>query len=267
MKKSSVVFSIVLGGIVLVSGFQNCSPKTSFSKVDLPSTAAVNGEPAPEQPSSPPVDVICDPLVGGSMCAIEQKSGLLGHIYYLENSQASLFSGNLNNAKLADYYQYGRKVEASLMMSQFNVTNRSFLSGFVVGVDSAGQNILAKDSAGNDLVEWFAIKVAGKIMVDAADEGLYQFAINSDDGSKLIVDGSTLIDNDGVHAVVRKESASLVSLVRNAPRSIEIQYFQGPRQMIALEVFVRKCQVQSSASACSQFEAWKSLPASMLSHD
>jgi hypothetical protein len=264
MKKSSVVISIALGGLVLVTGFQNCSPKTSFSKAELPSVSVgIQGE----ESSAPPVNVICDPLSGGSQCALEEKSGLIGNIYYLNSAQSTQFNGDLNNAKLADYYNLGAKVETPLLMSQFNITNRSFLSGFIIGQDSAGANILAKDSAGNDLVEWFAIKVSGHIMVDAADEGLYQFAVNSDDGSKLKVDGATIIDNDGVHAVVRKESSSLISLVRNAKKSIEIQYFQGPRQMIALEVFFRKCEVQSSESSCLQFGAWKSLPASSLSHE
>jgi outer membrane protein OmpA-like peptidoglycan-associated protein len=61
--------------------------------------------------------------------------------------------------------------------------------------------------------------------------GTYRFRLTSDDGSRLLIDGRQVIDNDGVHGEVQvEESVELAEGVH----SIEVQYFQGPRFDVAL---------------------------------
>jgi len=49
-----------------------------------------------------------------------------------------------------------------------------------------------------DRFEWFGIEYKGNFRV--LHPGRYRFRLDSDDGSKLWIDDSLLIDNDGMHA-------------------------------------------------------------------
>lgn len=80
------------------------------------------------------------------------------------------------------------------------------------------------------VVENFAIRFRGELAIDIP--GLYYFGLYSDDGSKLYVDGKLIVDNDGIHAP-KGEHGSITLLAGTYP--VEIQYFQGPRESIALQ--------------------------------
>jgi len=58
--------------------------------------------------------------------------------------------------------------------------------------------------------------------------GLYQFALTSDDGSRLAVDGETLIDNDGLHGA--KEKTGVTALDAGL-HSIQVEFFQAGGDM------------------------------------
>src|ERR1700741_2017385 len=77
--------------------------------------------------------------------------------------------------------------------------------------------------------EWFALDYRGVFTVDAA--GSYRFRLASDDGSRLLIDGRQVIDNDGVHGAAEVEET--VTLTEGV-HAIEGQYFQGPRYEGAL---------------------------------
>jgi len=77
--------------------------------------------------------------------------------------------------------------------------------------------------------EWFAIDYDGKFWIERP--GLYQFALTSDDGSLLYVDGQLLIDNDRIHPAQTKSAS--IELDRGA-HTIRVSYFQGPRDEVAL---------------------------------
>jgi len=68
----------------------------------------------------------------------------------------------------------------------------------------------------------FSIRWSGYVFASRA--GAYRFAVTSDDGSQLFVDGRLVVDNGGTHGVVRRENT--VSLDRGA-HAIVVQYFQG----------------------------------------
>ncbi|RUM88701.1 MAG: hypothetical protein DSZ23_04230 [Thermodesulfatator sp.] len=77
--------------------------------------------------------------------------------------------------------------------------------------------------------EWFAIDYKGQIFIPRA--GTYTFSLLSDDGSRLLIDNRTVIDNDGIHPP--REKTGKVFLKRGL-HSMEVQYFQGPRYQVAL---------------------------------
>ena len=49
----------------------------------------------------------------------------------------------------------------------------------------------------------YAVKLEGQIQVEQS--GRYTFYLTSDDGSKLYVDGTELVDNDGEHGALTKQ--------------------------------------------------------------
>ncbi len=83
-----------------------------------------------------------------------------------------------------------------------------------------------------DRFEWFAIEYKGYFKVKNA--GHYTFRLVSDDGSKLYIDKKLVIDNDGGHATISRTGE--IDLDNNE-HSITVQYFQGPRYEIALQLF------------------------------
>jgi hypothetical protein len=93
---------------------------------------------------------------------------------------------------------------------------------------------LKKGSPGlGDIFKWFGVQYRGVISIREA--GLYQFRLLSDDGSKLYIDDVLVIDNDGVHDA--KSETGEVSLSKGT-HTIRVDYFQGPKKMIALRLFV-----------------------------
>ena len=79
------------------------------------------------------------------------------------------------------------------------------------------------------VVEDFAIRFRGELAIDTP--GLYRFGLYSDDGAKLYIDGTLVVDNDGVHTKGKGGSITLSKGIY----PVEIQYFQGPRYSIALQ--------------------------------
>jgi hypothetical protein len=77
--------------------------------------------------------------------------------------------------------------------------------------------------------EWFAIDYSGRFWVDRP--GVYTFALTSDDGACLYIDGQMVIDNDGLHPPVEKTG---VVALTNGVHQIRVAYFQGPRLQVAL---------------------------------
>lgn len=82
--------------------------------------------------------------------------------------------------------------------------------------------------------EWFGIEYKGYFRVKKA--GHYTFRLLSDDGAKLFIDGKLVVNNDGLHG---PGSASGETDIDNSRHSIVVQYYQGPRYQIALQLFAR----------------------------
>jgi hypothetical protein len=77
--------------------------------------------------------------------------------------------------------------------------------------------------------EWFAIDCSGAFWIEKP--GRYVFALLSDDGSRLFIDNTPIIDNDCQHPPDLRIAA--LKLDGGAHR-IRVSYFQGPRDCLAL---------------------------------
>jgi PA14 domain len=129
-------------------------------------------------------------------------SGLHGQIYFLNDGTLAL----PNFKKL--------KPVGSLYTEYLNIPPRDFTDGFP-GITNR--------------FEWFAIDYTGRFWIEKP--GKYQFALVSDDGSKLYIDNKNVINNDGTHAaVVEYGSVKLTEGIHD----IRVSYFQGPRTSLAL---------------------------------
>jgi len=139
---------------------------------------------------------------------VVSSTGFRGDIYFLD----------ARTLKLPRFEKL--KPVGSIYTNVLHVPAREFSTGFP-GV--------------TDRFEWFAIDYSGRFWV--RDAGKYDFFLMSDDGSKLYIDGKTVINNDGLHGVMtRSGSANLKAGVHR----IRVSYFQGPRFHVALVLDFRR---------------------------
>jgi|WetSurMetagenome_2_1015567.scaffolds.fasta_scaffold05323_2 WD40 repeat protein/lysophospholipase L1-like esterase len=162
-----------------------------------------NGQPSGFEPAE--VEVIKGEPADATFGSTDSNLALKGDIYYLEDGASSL----------PDFSALSSI--GTIYADALNISPRSFDSGFP-GV--------------TDRFEWFAIRYTGKFEV--GQEGEYGFRLLSDDGSRLTIDDNSIIDNDGQHSPA---SASGTVYLTKGVHSIEVEYFQGPRYDIALQLF------------------------------
>jgi len=68
----------------------------------------------------------------------------------------------------------------------------------------------------------FALRFRGHVEITRG--GSHTFTLGSDDGSRLVIDGETVLDNDGVHGVVTQNKTVELAAGWHA---VELVYFQG----------------------------------------
>jgi alpha-L-fucosidase len=73
--------------------------------------------------------------------------------------------------------------------------------------------------------ERYGLRFKGYVVIPYDD--VYAFALNSDDGSRLVVDGKLAIDNDGLHSDVEKMTTLALAA---GPHAIEVDYFNKTGQ-------------------------------------
>lgn len=79
---------------------------------------------------------------------------------------------------------------------------------------------LRKISSAKDL---FALKFEGKIQIKKA--GLYNFFLQSNDGSRLLIDNKIIVDNDGSHGADAEKSGKIMLVSGSHP--VKLLYFQA----------------------------------------
>ncbi|RZA24344.1 MAG: hypothetical protein EOP10_10190 [Proteobacteria bacterium] len=124
---------------------------------------------------------------------------------------------------------YSNAAEATyrttVCMENYAVEPRSFSDGF---------------PKVKDLYEYFSLQTTTTLIVAA--DGDYTFQLNSDDGSRLYIDGREVINNDGEHQAFGPgpDDSQVVGLkevvinLKKGEHPLALNYFQGPRYRIAL---------------------------------
>ena len=171
---------------------------TTLPTTSPPSPSASN--PSSSNPASSPSSPSLpnDPSTGDGT--------LIGTIYFLEpeSTDKPVFTGLRPVGRVAT--------------NQLNIPSRSFESGFP-GI--------------TDRFEWFGIEYRG--VCQFARSGTYEFRLESDDGSRLYVNETLVIQNDGIHP---PQSVSGKITLTAGRHNLRVPYFQGPRTEIALQLFV-----------------------------
>jgi|GEM_PF-5733771 len=85
-----------------------------------------------------------------------------------------------------------------------------------------------------DLQEWFAVEYEATVRTEQA--GTYTFRLESDDGSRLFIDGALVVDNDGLHEMASAEGSVDLAAGEHAMR---VQFYQGWPTELGLRLFVR----------------------------
>ncbi len=138
--------------------------------------------------------------------SIPSSSGLVGEIFLLPDTTKTLPDFDTMKA-----------LDTKLYVQEINVPDQSWSKGFP-GL--------------RDRFEWFGIEYNCTFTTNKP--GDYTFRLSSDDGSKLFIDDTLLINNDGEHA---ESSKSGNVYLDSDVHSAKIQYFQGPRYQLALQLF------------------------------
>lgn len=188
--------------------------------------------------------IVCDPF---STSAIACRQGWKGSIYYYAGEGGGW-------TQLKDYFEKGTDANVILYMSQIFVPTRTFSNGFPT---TDGDLVKKKASdGGSKLVEWFALRMNTIMKLKSTDTaGYYQFALLSDDGSKLyIADSKTssfkqVIDNDLNHSTKMACSTTAIYMDASSKKPALLEYYQGPRTAIALSLVYRKVSSATPATA------------------
>lgn len=171
---------------------------------------------------------ICDPFDG------EQQTSFQGVAGFVYDGLEHPFTN------VQDYYDFGKKSETPIFMSEINVPTTKFDKGFEL---ENGQFVL--NDMGGKLFEYFALDLRGRIRLGEVEEnGYYQFALLSDDGAIFDIEfeegEKELINNDQLTPTRMKCASKAVYFDKSTIRSFRMKYFQGPRMHIALSLMWRK---------------------------
>ena len=253
MKKAMRFITLILCLSSVAVFFQNCGQPGSISAVQpefiLETPLDNNEEQKPlEIVILPSNKFICEPF--GNTGGADIKGGLRAELAYVD-PQLNLASGVKNSYGSAEYFSDAAqfiKVKDPIFLSQINVPTRRFDQGFLL----LNGTFLA-DSAGNKLIEWFALKMKSVLKLSTADEaGLYELATISDDGSRLFLGAADqekeIINNDGAHSAKMKCASEALAMTKDSKVPMTYFYNQGPRTEIASVLIWRKKALGESAN-------------------
>jgi hypothetical protein len=238
MKPMSIILVFIATAISTFC-FQNCS-KVSFS-TDSSDGLNANGLLQPHD------DLVCDPLSGSNSC----DGGVIGEIYYLTMAEAQSYgNGNSGPNGLHYYYDDGTRAPTTIVLTDIFVPTRSFRSGFPI------QNGSLVTTSDGTLFEFFAFKLYTDLKLQAGDsDGDYQFALLADDGANLLnrSSRSVMVNDDGTHRTRFGCSTKTFRMDSNTTIPLEVQFYQGPRDRMALTLMWRKISPGGSLSdtACN----------------
>lgn len=128
---------------------------------------------------------------------------------------AEVFPLPVNTAKIPDFSLMTKS--SVVCLDKFDIPTQSWLAGF---------------PGSPELKQWFGLRSRAKITIPKT--GSYVFQTNSDDGSRLYIDGQTIVDNDFTHSTRARNSTDIHLTV--GKHDLLLDYYQGPADQIALQL-------------------------------
>jgi outer membrane protein OmpA-like peptidoglycan-associated protein len=171
-------------------------------------SAAPQTKPAAQAKPSTPAKPAKAPSQGSLGSKDPGLFNLTGSIYFLTDKETRM------PKDLAT-----RKSEGTIYTDTINVPVRNFTTGFP-GI--------------TDRFAWFGILYTGRFFIDVPGE--YGWQLQSDDGSRLWIDGKQVIDYDGVHGFGSEQGTTQLA---EGPHDMRLWYFQGPPTEIGLVLKVK----------------------------
>lgn len=214
----------------------------TLSACDVPSGGSEGGTTGETSPQFDPAFTVCNPFTDEATAA---NRGIVAQLKYLTPDQPRY-------TRAVDYIEYGTPVETTIFFNRLFVPTRPWDRGFIT---EQGQEILTAN--GDTLYEYFGLELRSHLKLGPADpEGIYQFAILSDDGALMTQETEsgpmTIVDNDGTHPTRLGCSTEPVYLASGTRIPINIKYYQGPRYHISLIVLMRPWPDNPSDPLCGQ---------------
>ncbi len=240
MNKNSRRLSTVLG-MASFFGLTACTPEASFSAFQITQAPSV-----------------CNPFSNGEDF-LSGQHGLVARLSYIP--AAKVLEPGFTYPGGLSHYQPGapgvNTFPTEVFLNRLNVEPRYWTSGF-----SSSDVGLLKTSSGETLVEWFSLAMESSLIAATPNEnGHYVLAVHSDDGSRVSVDTNgdgtfeTLVNNDGDHASQCQSASTPIEIRTDRPLPIRIDYYQGPREAIALMLMWKKVDgPQSVNNGCPGFQ-------------
>lgn len=144
------------------------------------------------------------------------SKGLIGDVYDLQDASGT--AATLTTLDLS-----GRTpLSDRILVENLDVPSRLFNAGF---------------PGASSLTSWFGVRFRGNITLPEAN--VYTFRLFSDDGSQLYINDELLIEHGSQHPASAKDS-SAKTFSSVGPHTLRVDYFQGPPQQIAIQLYVKK---------------------------
>lgn len=171
--------------------------------------------------------------------ALDIASSIPNLVYDKENSAVAFPSGLTSVNMLISK---GYTSDTYILMQRVSTPAISFSGGFQMEDGS-----VIKDAQGKTLIEAFALDLKGKLKLGPGmQEGLYEIATLSDDGSILELDTNGdgqydfTLNSDGLQSPKLSCLTKAFTLNESSRLPLRLRYYQGPRQTIALTLVMRK---------------------------
>jgi hypothetical protein len=232
--------SMVLSACVVKSSTPTESvSQTTYGEAIKYSKVDVNANPLDK--------TVCDPFGGNNSNSLEQ--GIKASLHYRIDSMPRMY-------KSEDYVTFAKKSDQKLFFADLNVPTRMFTEGFATQT-----NDVLKDDSNNKLIEYFGVKFETILKLsDTDEEGDYELALLSDDGTTLKVVGGTvaaptyktIIANDGDHPTQMGCASELIHMSKDSAVPLQLTYYQGPRYHIANVLMWRKAAAAGKDALCGK---------------
>lgn len=193
--------------------------------------------------------LVCNPFDDGDTTPqISYEQGIKASLHYLTSGMPRMY-------KATDYVQFAHKSDKTVFLKDMNVPTRMFTEGF-----STPNGDYLKNDNNEKLIEYFGLKMNSSLLLtDNDEEGLYELALLSDDGSNFTIKSGTdpladelIIANDGDHPTKMGCAQNTVRFRKNVMIPIEVTYYQGPKYHISNVLIWRKSTTAGTDPLCNQ---------------